>query len=330
MNYKNYYIWDPTPTDKVAKHLLKWRPETVNFFCAEEYEKGFEWRSEKGFETIEEVSRHKTVNMIFGSFNCKFYKNNNNIPENANLFFWPTYWCTRSFIELQNNNCFGFFANDNPAVLFQSLNTQPHYHRCLMMDILASQDLVNKGAISWHIFPDDYNWQHWIPKKLILDKAYHKQLDAYKSMPETFRTSFMSLVTESTFEVPFITEKTWTNIFLGRPFLMYGHQYLHKHLKSLGFLEYDEIFDYSFEKQRNLEKRGILLVENIKRLQKENLKSLKEKIQEKLDYNQNLAFRIAKDINLIPEPYRNHLDLVDRGDRKADGPDKIVYEHYYM
>lgn len=330
MNYKNYYIWSPKSTKRIAKEIHKLQPSEVNFFCSEEYEKSCTWRREKGFEYINNYSTDHNINFIFGSFyDPKFYKNNPNLLKKSNIYNWSTYWCTRTYIEMFNNRCFSIIPNLQPSKLFMSLNTKPHYHRCVLMEVLAKKQMIDYGDISWHRPDVDFDWSYWKPSYLVLDEMYTEFLDSYSSLPLGFQNTFMSLVAESTNIVPFITEKTWMNIFFGRPFLMYGHQKLHQHLESLGFEKYDEIFDYDFESEVDLHKRAGLIVDNVINLKNENLKYLKEKIQDKLDYNKNLALKIVKDTSYVPAPVIEHLENIKSGNRESDGPDRLWYENYF-
>lgn len=330
MNHVNYYIWNPEPTLEVVKRIKKIQPDVVNFFCQEEYEKSWNWHTEKGFGYINRYSKTKEVNLIFGSDYCDFYKNRPNVPKNANLYFWPTFWCTRAYSEMINNEVFDLTVSAKPSKLFMSLNNQPHRHRCEMLDYLAKHNLIDNNDITWH-YPDvDFSWTWWKPKKMLLDEGYAVFKDSYKTVPvNSIQKTLFSLVAESTTQVPFITEKTWMNILWGRPFLIYGHKDIYKTLRRLGFEDYDELFDYGFEKVENDTKRLQLIINNVINLQGKNLFKLHKKIKPKLERNRKLALEYATNYDVVPEPWKKHLDEIRAGNRKAEGPDLFLLETYF-
>ncbi len=208
-----------------------------------------------------------------------------------------------------------------------STNNIAKEHRCLIMDLLAKNNLIDQGAISWrdiqrkydndrHLYPEltdsqrsHFNYQYWIPKRMYLDfdlSYFHQE-----TVPEQYKESFMQLVTESDDEVVFFSEKTATPILLNKPFLVAGAANHHLELNKLGFVNYDEIFDYSFDTEPNIYKRYEMLVENINRislLPKHELTSLYKKIYPKLVFNKQLAMNY---VNSIPESLKPVISLLE-------------------
>ena len=207
-----------------------------------------------------------------------------------------------------------------------STNNIAKVHRCIIMDLLAKNNLIDKGAIAWrdilhsfdndrHLYPDltdsersNFNYQHWKPKRMFLDfdlNSFHQE-----TVPDQFNKSFMQLVTESDEEVVFFSEKTATPILLNKPFLVAGAVNHHKELNKLGFVNYDEIFDYSFDLEPNIRIRYEMLLENLTRIScmsNEELTTLHRKIFPKLVFNKKIALGY---INSIPESLKPVIDLL--------------------
>ncbi len=64
----------------------------------------------------------------------------------------------------------------------------------------------------------------------------------------------------------FYSEKTFRPISQLQPFVIYGHQYCNKYLKSIGYKTYEDWFDYSFDSEPNDIKRYKMLLAQLKEL----------------------------------------------------------------
>lgn len=185
------------------------------------------------------------------------------------------------------------------------------------MDLLAKNELIDKGAIAWrdinhacdnirHTFPEGmtdsmymgYEYKYWKPKRMILDMDINTMFNQ-ETMPLEFNQSFMQLVTESDTDFTFFSEKTATPILLNKPFLVAANRGFHSRLREFGFVDYDELFDYSFDNESDMTVRYEGLIENIKRyasFDKHQLKKLHDSVFDKLIYNKKLALRMVNDI----------------------------------
>ena len=208
-------------------------------------------------------------------------------------------------------------------------------HRCLIMDLLCKHNLIDVGAIAWRdiirafdndreLYPDltdsqrgNYKYQYWTPKRMFLDydlSDFHQE-----TVPDQYNQSFMQLVTESDDDTAFFSEKTATPILLNKPFLVAGGQYHHRELNRLGFVNYDELFDYSFDVEPDITVRYELLVQNVKRismLPTEELSRLYKQIFPKLVHNKQLAMTY---INDTPVELDSVLKLLEN-ERDYTGP----------
>ena len=203
----------------------------------------------------------------------------------------------------------------------------PKYHRCLVMDLLAKNNLIERGAISWReynrtldrstikpgvldsqhdVTTSPFPWQWWQPKRLFLDQTFDDPGPiVWDWLPKEYSQSFMSIVGESLDSWPGASEKTAVPLMFNKPFLIAGGAHSHRHLEDMGFKLYDEIFDYSFDKISNLNKRMEALVEQVveldKKIQQHGYQALLDKIKDKLVFNKIRAHEITVDPNWIPK-----------------------------
>lgn len=271
------------------------------------------------------------LHFLFGSSSIDYYTKDNSCyhdPTN-NLFvhLWPTFWLYQTLNLSFKQNLDYFFLTEQIEIKkteikypFITMNNVGKYSRCLLMDLLTKNNLINLGAVSWHNFVIDtsYKWQ-WTTSILSMrslsdqDRYYkNKHLNQFIP-PKEFSQSFMSIVSETTQQTVFITEKTAIPLLFKQPFLVQGAVGFHNYLKNLGFKLYDEVFDYSFDLIEDLETRTQMILDNIKNNLDKDLFELYQKIKPKLDYNQSRLIEIfnnkehcpsiVNDISIINERY---------------------------
>jgi hypothetical protein len=184
---------------------------------------------------------------------------------------------------------------------FCCLNNVTHDHRCLFIDKLAEHNLINNNIVTWnqHAYSYKFNFYNGQIKKLNDNFTVTNGLN----IPIEFYQSFCNVVTETTINLINITEKTAKPILLCKPFLCFGATGIHTFLKENYKLElYDEIFDYSFDLEKDTEKRVNLIIENLKKLNNLDLKKARKQLQEKLNYNKQQIIDLARNFkNTIPQ-----------------------------
>ncbi len=224
---------------------------------------------------------------------------------------WPTHYFSRTYIHLESLK--NAIPNvDNYQHHFVSMNYRPRKSRCLLMDLIAKHKLLHFNAISWHNPNIEYEWKYWKPRLMQLSDISFTQSRNYNVLPKEYYNSFAQLISETRTDTLSVSEKTATAIFMEKPFLVASCSHFHKYLDELGFLRYDEIFDYTFDTVENTETRFDLLVENFKNLSKVPLKDLpklRETIQDKLRYNKQRAQDIVFDYDLYPEVIKELIDV---------------------
>ena len=210
--------------------------------------------------------------------------------------------------------------------LYISLNGRGRPHRCIFIDTLAKLNLIELGVVSWldtslellkygdknrtELPPDTlqsvvqgYKYKYWTPKRLIIDQQV-TNLTQFKQelLPDQYFHSFMQVVTETSDTGFFITEKTAVPLLFNKPFVVLGCKHFHKHLQTLGFELYDEVFDYSFDEEDDVTVRCELIAQNINKLKNKTmleLEKITKTIAPKLAKNRKLAMQYA--LNLPDE-----------------------------
>jgi hypothetical protein len=195
---------------------------------------------------------------------------------------------------------------------FISMNNRAHLHRMQMIDLLAKYNLVNSNAISWHEISNNYQYKYFSPKIMTLTDRY-SSTKTQEVMPVEYYQSFAQLVIESTMDALIITEKTATPLIIGKPFLSVSCPFFHKHLQSLGFELYTELFDYSFDEVLNDQTRFEMIAQNFYNLSQiplYDLNNLAIKVKDKLEYNKSLFKKIIFNID-YPKPIKDILKIYE-------------------
>lgn len=235
------------------------------------------------------------------------------------VIYWPTFWLSLSLIRLVNgkpiqvNNSFNLKIHDMnvgfdyyPEHTFLSMNGVPKVHRCILQDLLAKHDLLKHGKYSWRNIRNEGHWydfKYWKEEQVLLDQSNPKILYHQEIIPECFKNCLVQIVPETHEDRFFLTEKTAIPLFFNKPFIVAGSQGFHKKLQQLGFLLYDEIFDYSFDEVSDIHTRYEMIVENVKPLTSLSISekiNLYKKVFDKCVYNKKLALKYALDTDSFP------------------------------
>ena len=237
--------------------------------------------------------------------------------DNTIINWWDTYLIGKTYCELIRGKealAIRPFTTPEYKYHFISMNNRPHDHRCLLMDLLVKNNLLDYGAVSFHKNSPIYKWRYFDFKPMILEKEFIDDMNQYRT-PKQYYESFVQLISESSNKVIILSEKTATPLILGKVFLVAGQQGFHKFLKGLGFQLFEEIFDYSFDDEPNEEIRYEKLLNNLKRLSAvpvDQLPALHNKIAHKLDYNMKKAKSISFDLGLYPKIALEVIDYYNK------------------
>lgn len=255
------------------------------------------------------------------------------------IMHYPGYFLTTWFQNFESRiKSADDIDNIDYKYVYVSLNNKPHWHRCLQMDLLVKNNLLDCGAVSWNMWFLDqgrildqklsYEFRYWTPEILLLDELKEGKCGWENQLPEQYHESYVQLISESTINAMFLTEKTVPAFILHKPFIVSGPKNFHKMLTSFGFKLYDEIFDYSFDSEDDIEKRFDMICQNLINLKKytpDEFKFMYKKLWPKLEHNSKLLRELATDANLIPEFVRN---LIKNDDEAVLNQD--IYHYYHL
>ncbi len=252
-----------------------------------------------------------TTHIIFGAEDKKYYEKINKY-EKIIIHNWPTFLLHFTYewmCPYYSNDLNNIKINKNFDKLFLSYNNKPHYHRCVLIDKIFQNGLENYGNISWCKLSDEiwsrgyYNFKNWQEKILNLDE-FNETNHNDRTDFLINNNSFFFLVTESNIECEFITEKTFKPILTEQPFLCYGSKNQNSILKKYGFKLYDNIFDYSFDSEDDLEKRAEGVIQNIKNLKGMDLNKLYEENFDIILYNKKRAYELIIQDEYVPKIFK--------------------------
>jgi len=207
-----------------------------------------------------------------------------------------------------------FLANSYNHEIFQNtfkhtyafMVNKPEEHRCAILEILTEEKLLYYGAISWHELPtielqQKYNRVKFVKKRLSDEFHFNKN---YKLLPKEYFDSFVILIAETSYNDFFMTEKTLVAIEHEKLFLVASCVNFYKRMQELGFLLYDEVFDYSFDTEPDMYLRMKSVVNNLKKLSKLSPSAQTElhlKTNEKRLYNKALLDKLVVNKEFIPK-----------------------------
>lgn len=246
--------------------------------------------------------------------------------KNVKVDRWPTFFLSLTYQRLNStyadfNHSLGLNVRDLYCGLdhdtfdytFISMTKARKKHRCIMMDLLAKNDLIKKGALTWRSEPRCreefcqniiYEFQYWKEEPLFLDQTTDDKLFNQEIVPKEYAKSFIQIVPETDDEVFFLTEKTAIALFFNKPFLVVSNARFHEYLKKLGFKLYDELFDYEFDNVDDIFTRYQMICDNITHIDNMSTQEKRQKlslIKDKLIYNKQRAIELATDIQNFPE-----------------------------
>ena len=225
---------------------------------------------------------------------------------------WPTYWLQSGISNyIYNSDRTWPYRYSEFNQLFVCMQSRPHVHRLYLQDQLYQSGLLYKNHCSWNVLASDYynnpgaiyNFEHWDEHQMIIDSQLHSHSHGTglctsvlsRSDPVNYTGCFMDLISESSTESCFITEKSVKPLLSHKPFLIVGAVGIHAAMADLGFELYDEIFDYSFDTITDSAERIDAIVCQLAQLQ--------------LRYEQGSLQLYPAYMQLLPKLHRNFVRL---------------------
>lgn len=322
-NYFFYPIWSGDIENNLISDIKLYKPKNVVICAAEEFHIDI-FELEKNIEELEYLLEKYDTQMyiIINGLNSEekyiFPK------KNTTIIFWPMFYALLSintFYDTLLESEHLWSENNKIDKSYISLNSRPKTHRAMLIDKLSKNNLLDIGYVSWleSNYSCDYDFKYWKKKKLILTD---KNIEPWKSFPLEYRKAFVNIISESDVDIQFITEKTFHAILIEQPFIVLGSVNYHKLLVEYGFELYDEIFDYSFDSNPDLNYRIDAIIENINKIKNENFYELRKIIENKIKKNKKHLLDIYHNKKFIPDfvkfIYDKHCD---------DFPYNFVYDN---
>lgn len=278
-----------------------------------------------GFEQIVSAAKDLPIDVIVGGHSSSPLCHDISNPKykNVTVHYWPTFWMT-----MFGCSSPGHMVPQPIDKLFCLLNGNAHRYRCLTMDLLCRDNLLDKGYISWYDFSttEGYSFKHWTPVKLTLD-TFSNSRNLF-TVPAEFSSAFVNIVSESNMLPYFLTEKTTKPLYYKKPFLVVSKHGFHtKFLTELGFKLYDEIFDYSFDIITDQDNRVEAVVQEIKRFENYSIAHLQEltaQIEHKLEFNRKHLLSLMYDVNIWPKII---LDLLNNEYFQTNNNLPVMYDY---
>ncbi|NBP58731.1 hypothetical protein EBU71_19750 [bacterium] len=213
------------------------------------------------------------------------------------------------------------YKHENFNHAFITLNNRAHLHRCVLIDELAKESLLENGVVTWHNFLNNaanFNFKHFDGKIRTLSDNFQTELDSF-AIPDIYKNCFLDVIAEATHLCPIMSEKTIKPILFKKPFLTFSCKNYYKHVQDLGFVLYDEIFDYSFDDVDDLEVRAKLFVENVKRVINIDHATTYNLLLPKLEYNMQNVIKIKHECNSIPYVIKEYVSMLENNGVKKEG-----------
>jgi len=233
---------------------------------------------------------------------------NNRIIEYINILPWGTSLLHYTIYHLKSHipNFDNSIKRDNFNYLYLCYNNKSRYHRCQLMDNLSKNDLLDNGLISWRMDSNHenqkYDFKYWNETLLNIDLKNDEKSLSHEWDKEILNTnSFLTIVTESSDDFLFVTEKTFKAILLEQPFICLGYMNQNYILEEYGFELYHEIIDYTFDKKPNLKERIDGVINNLLNLKNKNLNDLNNLIKDKIKRNKKRALEIIEKDPFLPK-----------------------------
>ena len=312
--------------NKFIKLLITNKPKNVLYFTTGEWDVNQTIRK-VDFQVIERICVNYNIQIyvLLGGEEHENILSHKYPKENFHILRWPTYCIHEVNYGLARH--YGNVENLKTEVDFNHIydcyNHIPHHHRCVLMDELSRNDLMKYGIISWNKFDtwyNDFQFTHWDPKLMLLDEDFFIEGMRNEYSRNLLKNSgFFSVVTESTVLHMDYTEKTFRALYLEKPFLILAKEGQNQNLKKYGFETFDEIFNYDFDNDKNLNVRIEGVVNNIKSLIGKDLQEVNGVVLEKVKHNKKRIMEIEKNDEFVPigliELFRKYPDQFLNSDK---------------
>lgn len=167
-----------------------------------------------------------------------------------------------------------------PKLLYHSQNRLKKPHRTALVEQLWAQDQFQQGTVSYTqeltadfktCIPKATGKQPWLPH--VLDwlepySGYNQDLVIFmENNPppplDYWWNAAVNLVTETEWEYPNLTEKSYMCLLWAQPLLILGAPGVNQLMEQQGYRLHNNVFDYSFDSVVKLKKRTRMMTEQV-------------------------------------------------------------------
>jgi hypothetical protein len=299
---EEYQYWD-LYSDKFINHFFgdgdKYKK--IVWFHPSEYNRIIEDKN-----ALQKINDKCNLEIWLGNFN------NDNPQQVINWSMWTWQYSYYNYINYENKQ--GLEIDK----LFVCLNRKSKYHRCILADELAKNNLIDKGYFTWHRLDISdnhmpwkrYDFKYFDNKTRQLEDIVNNKIpyadEGFVVTGDYFTKGLIHVLPEAIVDDCMFIGMKFAQVCLHkRPYLFLGTKGIHKLIKDLGFELYTELFDYSFDLEESTQVRVEGITKNLVNLQNQNFKDLFNCIKDKIEFNYNHFITLVKNKENIPHEFWN-------------------------
>ena len=221
---------------------------------------------------------------------------------------WWWWFCARNHRGKQFN-----FDHSNKTKDFLYLNKMRKRHRETLWHTLRQGDLLENSLFTFHYLepehrlPPEYELP-WVDRHNYPKRGFDQ--DVYE---RPYNDCAVSIVSETSVDCVFITEKIYKPLMAGQIFVVSGFKGLLAKLRSMGFQTYGEFMDESYDEEPDHDKRCDMIRSTLEKIKQLDYKELYANTEKVRTHNQKVFF--DKDIlgDEINRTLRLWFEFADRG-----------------
>lgn len=173
--------------------------------------------------------------------------------------------------------------------VFQCLNNQMRPHRVVLVErMLKSDKIWDDGVISSK--PGVYGDKHFSPLIKVDDVTEDGTEKRFGLQTQFSNKCYVDVVTETSFDTQFITEKSLKPFYLLQFPIIFGYSGIIEYFRDKGFHMFDDIIDHSYDKldSNQCSEKADAIVTELERLCNLDWDKIYSENKDKLKHNQNL------------------------------------------
>ncbi len=178
---------------------------------------------------------------------------------------------------------------DEKDKVFQCLNNQMRGHRVVLIERMTKSDKIwPYGIVSSK--PGTYGNKHSSPLIKVDDVTEDGTERRFGLQTQFSNKCYVDVVTETSFDTQFITEKSLKPFYLLQFPIIFGYSGIIQYFRDKGFDMFDDIIDHSYDKldSNQCSEKADAIVTELERLCDLDWKTIQTENKDRLKHNQNL------------------------------------------